>query len=119
MGDGGIIAQITDASSGEVVAVTSASWSSLVVHRAPLNTECEKDADPDATCEFEITETPADWTGADFDDGAWPTATEWTAADVGPKDGYDQISWDSSAQLIWGTDLEVDNTILLRVTVSE
>ena len=118
MGDGGIIAQVTDLSTGEVVAATDADWSALVVHQAPLNTECVDDADPDSTCEFLIVETPADWASASFDDSGWASATEWSAAEVSPKDGYDQISWDPSAQLIWGTDLEIDNTVLLRTTVS-
>jgi hypothetical protein len=118
MGDGGIIAQITDLSIGEVVAGTDSSWAALVVHQAPLNTECVSDADPDSTCEFLIIDTPTDWTSAAFDDSSWATATEWSAADVSPKDGYDEISWDASAQLIWGTDLEVDNTVLLRRTIS-
>ncbi|MCP5029705.1 MAG: hypothetical protein GY929_25825 [Actinomycetia bacterium] len=118
MGDGGLIAQITDTATGDVVGVTSAGWSTLVVHRAPLNTECEKDADPNATCEFEIIETPSDWADPGFDDTSWGSATEWSAADVGPKDGYDKIRWDPSAQLIWGSDLKVDNTILLRLTVA-
>ena len=118
MGDGGLIAQITDDSTGEVVAVTSGDWTTLVIHRAPLNTDCEKDPDPDATCESEISEAPADWTEAAFDDSGWAAATEWTEADVGPKDGYDEISWDPSAELIWGSDLEVDNTILVRLTVA-
>jgi hypothetical protein len=118
MGDGGIIAQITDLSTGEVVAGTDSSWAVLVVHQAPLNTECVSDADPDSTCEFLVIDTPADWASAGFDDSNWTTATEWSAADVSPKDGYDEISWDESAQLIWGTDLEVDNTVLLRTTVS-
>ena len=30
-----------------------------------------------------------------------------------PKDGYNKIEWDGAARLIWGSDLEVDNTILL------
>ena len=47
MGDGGLIAQITDDTTREIVAVTSSEWSALVVHRAPLNTDCEKDANPD------------------------------------------------------------------------
>jgi len=117
MGDGGLIAQITDTATGDIVAATNASWTALVVHRAPLNTECERDADPDATCEFEITEVPDGWASDAFDDSAWAPATEWAAADVGPKDGYDEISWDGSAALVWGTDLEVDNTVLLRTTV--
>ncbi|GJM37401.1 MAG: hypothetical protein DHS20C19_07680 [Acidimicrobiales bacterium] len=119
MGDGGLIAQVTDIATGEVVAVTSGDWATLVVHRAPLNKDCEKDADPDATCDFEITETPLDWVGADYDDSAWATATEWSAGEVGPKDGYDEIRWDDAARLIWGTDLEVDNTILFRTTVDD
>ncbi len=118
MGDGGIIAQVTNLSTGEVVAVTSSDWKALVVHQAPLNTDCEDDPDPDSTCEFLIVETPANWTSAEFDDSDWASATEWTATDVDPKDGYNEISWDATAQLIWGTDLEIDNTVLLRTTVS-
>lgn len=113
-----MIAQITDTATGQVVAATNSSWSVLVVHRAPLNTECEKDADPNATCLFEITDTPGGWVGPTFDATAWGAATEWTAAEVRPKDGYDQISWNESARLVWGADLEVDNTVLLRTTVS-
>jgi hypothetical protein len=118
MGDGGLIAQITDTATGAVVAVTNADWSALVVQRAPLNTDCEKDADPDATCEFEMIETPAGWSGLDYDAGSWASATEWTADQVGPKDGYDEINWNSAARLIWGTDLKVDNTVLVRAEVS-
>jgi hypothetical protein len=36
---------------------------------------------------------------------------------VGPKDGYDEIEWDAAAQLVWGPDLELDNTVLLRTTL--
>jgi hypothetical protein len=118
MGDGGIIAQVTNLSTGQIVAGTNSDWSILVVHQAPLNTDCEDDPDPDSTCEFLILETPADWASADFDDSSWQNATEWTAADVSPKDGYEEIRWDSSAQLVWGADLEVDNTVLLRFTIS-
>lgn len=118
MGDGGVIAQVTDLSTGDVVAVTDSGWTALVVHQAPLNTECEDDPDPDSTCEYLILETPADWAAVDFDDSAWVVATEWSAAEVDPKDGYVEIDWDPSAEFIWGTDLEVDNTILLRTTVS-
>ncbi len=118
IGDGGLIAQITDLTTGEIVAVTNADWQSLVVQQAPLNTECADDPDPDATCESAAVDVPADWTSPEFDDSAWESATEWSAADVSPKDGYAEITWDPTAQLIWGTDLEVDNTILLRTTVS-
>jgi len=119
MGDGGVIAQVTDFATGDVVAVTSGEWSALVVHRAPLNTDCEDDTDPDATCEFEIIEAPANWTEVGFDETAWSSAKVWSERDVDPKGGYDEISWDASAELIWGPDLEVDNTILLLTTVDQ
>ena len=117
MGDGGIIAQITDLGTGKIVAVTNSGWQVHVIHRAPLNPECEKASNPDTACRFEKTQAPSGWAGAGFDASQWATATEWTDAAVRPKDGYNRIQWDASAQLIWGSDLEVDNTILLRLIV--
>jgi hypothetical protein len=117
MGDGGLIIQITDDDSGAAV-FSDASWKSLAIHRAPLNTSCEKDPDPDSTCQFESIDAPGGWTSPDFDDSAWASATVWSESDVSPKDGYDEISWYPSAELIWGTDLEVDNTVLFRLSTS-
>lgn len=122
MGDGGLIAQIKDADTGEVVAVTDAVTRCLVVNRAPLDRSCADERDPVAgvgACTFEDTSIPLDWTSADFDDSAWPEATEHSAREVKPKDGYDEISWDDRAQLIWGDDLVQDNTVLCRLTVEE
>ncbi len=119
MGDGGLIAQITDTSTGKVVAVTNPNWKTLVIHRAPLNPSCEKDPDPDATCRFESVAAPANWTTPSFDDGKWTKATVWSTGDVRPKDGYDKVSWNRWAKLVWGTDLKVDNTVLLRVKVEK
>ncbi|MEM9564665.1 MAG: PEBP family protein [Actinomycetota bacterium] len=115
MGDGGLIAQITDDETGAAI-VSDASWASLVVHQAPLNTGCEKDPDPDTTCQFEAIDNPDGWTESGFDDGSWTPAVEWAEGDVDPKDGYDEISWYETARLIWGADLEVDNTVLFRAT---
>ena len=117
MGDGGLILQIRDEQSGNIVAVSSGDWKSLVIHQAPLNKDCEKSADPDTECQTNILEAPANWTQPDFADDDWVSATEWSSSDVGPKDGYDEVSWSSSASLIWGTDLEIDNTVLFRTTV--
>lgn len=117
MGDGGLIAQITDVAVGKVIAVTNANWKTLVIQQAPLNPSCEKDADPDKTCKFASMAAPADWTNASFDDGTWTSATVWSVAAVGPKGGYDEISWNPSAKLVWGTDLHIDNTLLLRFKV--
>ncbi|MEZ5382377.1 MAG: hypothetical protein R2754_11375 [Microthrixaceae bacterium] len=116
LGDGGVIAQITDNATGEVVAATDDTWSVLSIHRAPLNAECEASADPDSACTFESAEAPDNWTSPDFDDSSWPSASIFAEADVRPKDGYGQIAWDASARLVWATDLEVDNTVLLRGT---
>ncbi|MCP4306469.1 MAG: hypothetical protein GY788_16705 [bacterium] len=118
MGDGGIIAQITDNTTGEIVAATDGTWSTLIIHRAPLNPECEKADNPIAACESEIIDAPSDWTSVGFDASGWDTATVWSEAAVSPKDGYNQISWDPAAELIWGSDLEIDNTILLRSSVT-
>lgn len=115
MGDGGLIAQITDNATGAAI-VTDDSWTALTIHQAPLDKSCESDPDPDATCEFEASDAPADWTTADFDDSSWDVASVWSESDVDPKIGYDEISWYDSAQLIWGSDLEIDNTVLFRVT---
>lgn len=114
MGDGGFIAQITDTTTGRVVAATGADWRGLVVHRAPTNKDCATAADPTTACRHEITAEPTGWADPGFDDSAWPTARVYTAQEVGAKDGYDTIRWDPSGALIWTSDLQMDNTILWR-----
>jgi hypothetical protein len=115
MGDGGFVAQLwlDDA----IAAVTNADWRCLVTHIAPTNPDCEDDADPNATCLSETVDEPDGWMTSDFDDSAWPAATEYTAAQVDPKDGYDEVSWDDLAKLIWTSDLETHNTLLCRFPV--
>ena len=117
MGDGGFIAQFTDTSTGEVIAVTNGEWRGLVIQNAPLNVECEKSVDPDTDCQFETLDEPADWTSANFDDSSWINATSYLADEVGVKDGYNEITWDSTAEIIWGSNLNTDNTILWRFTI--
>ena len=121
-GDGGMIAQLTDAETGEVVAVTDAGMRCVVVHRAPVDLACADETDPvagEGACDFVETAIPSGWTTADFDDGAWPAATEHGAAQVDPKGGYDRIAWDASARLVWSEDLVLDNTVLCRMTVGD
>ncbi|MEM7130543.1 MAG: PEBP family protein [Chloroflexota bacterium] len=120
MGDGGFIMQLTDTNSGNVVAVTNADWACTVIHDAPLDKSCEDESNPvagTAPCEFNDLGEPDGWKAADFDDSGWTATTVHSASAVGPKDGYDAISWDSSAEIIWGPDLETNNTILCRVVV--
>lgn len=117
MGDGGFIAQITDTTTGAIVATTNTSWKCLVIHRAPTNVDCEKSATPEDDCLSEITEEPTGWKAADYDFNAWPSAIEYSESDIGVKDGYNEVTWDSSAKLIWSESLEQDNTLLCKLIV--
>lgn len=120
MGDGGFIMQLTDVGTGDVVAVSNSDWACTVIHEAPLDKSCENESNPvagTAPCDFIDLGEPDGWKTAVFDDSSWTATTVYSASAVSPKDGYDQIDWDASAELIWGQDLETDNTILCRVTV--
>lgn len=114
IGDGGFILQITDATTGKVVAGTSTSWRALVVHRAPLDKGCERSTDPASDCASRSIEEPAGWTTPGFDDDRWARATAYTPAQVGAREGFGTVRWSAGASLIWSTDLEADNTVLLR-----
>lgn len=120
MGDGGLIAQFTDAATGATVAVTDADWRCLVIHEAPLDRACEDEAEPEpgvGPCGFTATEEPEGWREPGFDDSGWPAAVEHSASAVRPKGGYDDISWRDGARLIWSADLETQNTLLCRLAV--
>ncbi len=122
MGDGGFIMQLTDLSTGNVVGVTSSDFACTVIHEAPLDKSCESESNPVAgsgACDFIDLGEPDGWKASGFDDSGWTATTVHSAADVDPKQGYDEISWDSSADIIWGPDLETDNTILCRVTINQ
>ena len=118
MGDGGFIAQITDTVSGRVIAYTDAAWKGLVIHRAPLDQSCEKSASPRTECTSTITTEPTGWSSPEFDDTKWVSATTYSEEEVGAKDGYNDVSWNPSARLIWTSSLTQDNTILWRFTVA-
>lgn len=120
MGDGGFITQVTNLNSGSVVGVSDASMRCKVIHKAPLNGNCVSQSRPIAgqgQCQFMSAVEPASWKIPTFDDSSWQHATEYTAAQVRPKDGYNRIKWDSGAKLIWTDDLEKDNTLLCRLVI--
>ena len=119
MGDGGFVAQFTDTATGAIIATTNGDWRGFVIQTAPLNSECEKSADPNTECQFKNLEEPSGWTSPSFDDSSWPIATVYTADEVGVKDGYDTITWDENAKLIWGSNLNTNNTILWRIHVPQ
>ncbi len=120
MGDGGFVAQFTDVATGKIIAVTNQNAKVLVVHKAPLNPVCAKETNPSAgnpPCAFTALLEPENWKKADFNDTAWSNASVFTAAEVGPKDGYLEINWNAAAKFIWGSDLFADNTVLVRMGV--
>jgi hypothetical protein len=118
MGDGGFIAQFTDVRTGELLVVTDSTARVLVTHHAPTDSACAAQSQPVAgkgPCGFAVMPEPAGWTLAPFDDSGWSAAAVFTAAQVSPKDGFDEIRWNDSARLIWGPDLQKDNTVLVRL----
>lgn len=120
LGDGGAIAQFKDASSGRLLTATGADWKCLTVQSAPADAACARERKPDPSlpvCAQRKTAVAENWTSPDFDDSAWPAASVHSARKVGPKDGYDRITWSPSAELIWGPDLKTDNIVYCRVTV--
>jgi hypothetical protein len=119
IGDGGFIAQITDTSTGKVVAVSSPAFRCKVIHKAPLNPSCVKSANPTvASCGASVLSEPAGWKSRGFDTAGWEPATVYSAAEVGVKDGYFDIAWTAAAKLIWTSDLKLDNTLLCKFTVT-
>ena len=119
MGDGGVIVQIIDGA-GDVVVVSDDGWQCYVIHTAPLDKSCESSRNPVAgmgACGFDAEDEPTNWDTADFDASDWPAADVYSARQVSPKDGYDEITWADEAELIWGPDLEQSNTVLCRLTV--
>ena len=114
IGDGGIIMQIREADSRRLVAVTDKSWKVLVVNAAPTNPDCVTSAAPLIDCKSITRTTPKTWLTSLFNASSWSSAIEYTEQAVGVKDGYLQVAWDSSAKLIWSSDLKIDNTLLIR-----
>ncbi len=118
MGDGGFIAEFRN-DDNQLIAVTDSDWVCKVIHQAPLDPSCGSSASPVDTCQANILPQPANWTLASFDDSGWNPAVVHSFQEVRPHGGYTDYSWQSESQLIWGEDLEIDNTLLCRFTLSE
>ena len=122
LGDGGFIAQFKDANTGKLLTVTDASWRCLVLHHGPVDDACAQLDSPTAgegPCAFRTIEEPSNWKSAEFSAYDWAQAKEFSEREVRPKDGYERITWNSAAKLIWSDDLKKDNTILFRVVIEE
>lgn len=118
IGDGGFIMQLTDTTTGAVVAVSGSDMRCLVIHTAPLNPSCERDVDPSATCQSQILPEPAGWKLPDYDLSGWTQARTYTEAEIGVKEGYFDIHWDARARLQWSADLRLDNTLLCKLRLT-
>lgn len=119
MGDGGVILHIRNAL-GETVVVSNEHWQCQVIHTAPLDKSCESESNPvagEGPCKFEASDQPTGCYMPGFYSSDWAQASVYTATQVDPKLGYDEITWDGDAQLIWGPDLEQSNTVLCRLKV--
>lgn len=114
IGDGGVIAQIRDMSSGAIIGATNKSWKVFVANKAPLNAECVKSNNPIMDCRSLMTKIPTSWYSASFKDSTWKGAVEYSKEAVGVKDGYFSTVWSPMGALVWSSDLKIDNTILLR-----
>ena len=122
MGDGGFMMQVTDLSTGKVVAVSDEKFACKVIMIAPLDKSCARQANPVAgvaPCTFIDLPEPAGWKSTSFDDSSWKDTTIYSANAVGPKDGFYRIKWDSRAKFVWGPDIFTSNTVLCRLTVNK
>ena len=117
IGDGGVIAQIRDNKTGKAVAATSGSLKVHVVDKAPLNPECVTSSNPLVDFKSSNTPEPANWSKTGGSNSGWSNASVYTPQEVGAKDGYNTITWSPSAKPIWSSDLELDNTVLLRTSI--
>jgi phosphatidylethanolamine-binding protein (PEBP) family uncharacterized protein len=117
IGDAGMIFQIRDLQTGEIVAASDTSWKSLIINKAPLNPYCVSSATPLTDCRYKNVAIPSNWATSTFKESTWKSATKFTKEEVGVKDGYFDINWSNSAQLIWSSDLKLDNTVLFRKVI--
>jgi hypothetical protein len=137
-GDGGMVAVFKD-SEGEIVATTNSKWKAQTFYTAPLKglscasekgtlrltANCETSASDNGNAYYALHwKVPADWQTKEFDDSAWPDATEFTNGTIGVdnKPSYTNFTdiFDdktNDAKFIWSTNVVLDNEVLVRFTV--
>ena len=117
LGDGGLRAEFFDVERELLLAVSNDSWRCKVIHKAPINKDCSNDDNPSQTCKSEIQSEPLAWRSEQFDDSTWSQARIYSAHEVRPHGGYQDIDWQDESKLIWSEDLERDNILLCRFTI--
>ena len=105
IGDGGFILRFGDGT------VTDASWKAKCFMHGPIDRDT---TNPKVRSE----PLPKDWHAPGFDDSSWPNATEYSQERIDPKEPFFQHDF-SGAKWIWTSDLDLDNTVVLRTRVEK
>ena len=105
IGDGGFILKFSDGT------VTDASWKAKCFFHGPVDRDT---ANPTVRSE----PLPADWFAPGFDDSAWPNASVYTQERIDPKAPFFEHDF-KDAKWIWSSDLDLDNTVVLRKRVEK
>lgn len=105
IGDGGFIIKFGDGT------VSNATWKAKSFFRGPLNRDVTNPR-------VEHVPLPDQWWTVDFDDRAWPNATEYTAERVSPKESFHAADF-AGAKFIWSSDLDLDNTVIFRTRIEK
>ena len=100
IGDGGFILRFSDGT------VTDSRWKVLVLDHGPIDGNVQ-------TPRVRSQQPPPGWNTRDFDDQAWPQATEYTIEQVQPKQPFYDHDF-TAARFIWSDNLLLDNTVLFR-----
>lgn len=131
VGDGGIVARFVD-EKGRVT-VTSSDWRCRPYYVAPVDDPAcvkpdrDSSACPVASCATTDPSTchgvhwaiPSDWASTTYDDSAWPKATTYAAAAIGPKTAYNaNVGLFAGADFVWSKNLLIDNLVLCRTTLA-
>ncbi len=137
-GDGGMVAVFRD-ESGAVIAKTGSHWKAQTFYTSPvknlsclsesgnqrLSGNCDTQDGTDGSSWYGVHwPRPANWNAADFDASDWPSALEYTNAEIGVNNKpaytnftgiFDQPGED--AAFIWSSNLILDNEVLVHSTV--
>jgi hypothetical protein len=105
IGDGGFILKFADGT------VTDARWKATCVMHGPIGRNVD---DPKVRTD----PVPDGWNQPGFDDSAWPNAVEYAQDRIDPKQPFFEHDF-AGAKWIWTSDLDLDNTVLLRTRVEK
>ncbi|NBX24710.1 MAG: hypothetical protein EBQ99_01435 [Planctomycetes bacterium] len=105
IGDGGFILKFSDGT------VTDARWKAKCFLHGPIDRDT---ANPRVRSE----PLPADWFAPGFDDSSWSPATEYAQERIDPKQPFFEHDF-KGAKWIWTSDLDLDNTVVLRTRVEK